>query len=60
MRVKIGSQWFEAEPGRPLMIELDDGDKALIRHMDPRSHQLAYFNEPDMTAEQKLAWMREG
>lgn len=59
MRVKIGSQWFQAEPGRPLLIELDDGDKALIRDMDPRSHQLAYFNDSGMTVEQKLAWMRE-
>lgn len=59
MRVRIGSQWFEAEPGRPLMIELDDNDKALIRDMDPRSHQLAYLADLDLTAGQKLAWMRD-
>lgn len=58
MRIKIGNQWFKAEPDCPVMIELDDYDKALIRGMSPSSTRLAYF-EGTASAEEKSAWMND-
>jgi hypothetical protein len=56
MRIKVGNQWFKAEPGCPVMIEFNDQDKSLIRDMDPDTTRLAYFKGP-ATVEEKSAWI---
>lgn len=61
MRVKVGDKWFAAEPGRPIMVELKNGDKENIVNMHPDAACYALFDDADKTtAEEKLAWMNEG
>jgi hypothetical protein len=57
MRVKIGDTWYQAEPGQHLMLEFDDIDKLNIAALGPMAKRLAFFNDPDMTTEQKQDWM---
>jgi hypothetical protein len=59
MRIRVGNRWFKAEPGCPVMIELDDHDKSLIRDMAPSATRLAYF-EGLVSAEEKSEWMSRG
>jgi len=33
MRVKVGDQWFTAEPGRPIAIELTSADRKNITNV---------------------------
>jgi hypothetical protein len=46
MRVKIGAQWFEAEPGQPIAVELNPSDRDNIANMAPDAKRYAVFNEP--------------
>lgn len=60
MRVKHGDQWFECEPGKPLMVELTEGDKANITNMHPDATKYAVFDNSDtMTVDEKRAWMAQ-
>lgn len=61
MRVKVGDQWFQCEPGQPVMIELAEGDKRNIANMHPDATRYAIFEDDDgWSNEEKLAWMDEG
>lgn len=58
MRVKHGDQWFECEPGKPLMIELTAGDRRNIARMLPDATKYALFDDAEpMNNGDKLAWM---
>ena len=64
MRVKVGDQWFEPEPDRPIMVELTEDEKAVIGNLPAARDRLAVFvksdpGEPPVPA-QRLAWMNEG
>jgi hypothetical protein len=41
------------------MLELDDTDKLNIAQMGPRATQLAFFDDPSLTDEQKQKWMQQ-
>lgn len=59
MRVKVGNDWFQCEPNRPLMVELSDSDKANIAAMHDDATLYAVFDDSDQTsAEEKLRWMK--
>jgi len=61
MRVKVGNDWFQCEPGKPIMVELTDQDKKNISAMLPQATRYAIFDDDDNLAnEQKFAWMDEG
>lgn len=61
MRIKVGNQWFQCEPGQPVMVELTDGDKRNIANMHPDATRYAIFEDDDgWSNEQKFAWMDEG
>jgi hypothetical protein len=61
MRFKIADRWVSVEPGQPLLVELDQADKANIANMAEGASCYAAFHSGDTTtAEQKLAWMAEG
>lgn len=60
MRVKYGDQWFECEPGKPLMVELTEGDKRNIANMHPDATKYACFDDSDATtADETRAWMAQ-
>ena len=59
MRVKIGNMWYEATEDSPLMLELNDMDKSLIRDMHPDDTRLAYFHPDDSrTLSGREDWMQ--
>lgn len=59
MRFKVGDQWFQLEPGRPIMVELTEEDKRNIANMDPKATKYAVFHDDERaTKEEKLAWMQ--
>ena len=61
MRVKVGNEWFECQPGQPIMIELADGDRRNIAQMRPEATRYAIFDDEDgWSVEQKLVWMESG
>ena len=64
MRVKVGDEWFEAEPGRPIMVELTEDEKETIGSLPASRDRLAMFAKNDLgerpDPEQSLAWMNEG
>lgn len=61
MRIKVGDQWFQCEPGQPIMVELTDGDRRNIANMHPDATRYAIFEDDDgWSNEQKFAWMDEG
>ena len=57
MRVKVGSKWYESEPGQPIMVELTPTDKKNINDMSHDATRYALFADDDTTSEQKRAWM---
>lgn len=57
MRVKVGNEWYEAKPGQPIMVELLPGDKENIANMHPDATKYALFDDPEMSADEKRAWM---
>lgn len=60
MRVRIGTTWYEATDGTPLMVFLEPMDRLVINHMDPFSNLYAQFSNADdakLTMDEKLAWM---
>lgn len=62
MRVKVGNQWFSAEPGKPVAVELTDQDKANIANMLPHCTRYGQFDDRDVgptTIDQRRAWMTE-
>ena len=64
MRVKVGDTWYEAEPGQPVMVELNDTDKQSIIAMVPEDRCYAEFHDDDPVFkyqwEIRAQWMREG
>ena len=59
MKVKVGEQWFEVEPGQPVMIVLTQKDKVNIEHMVGGATKYACFSDSEtMSDEEKLEWMR--
>lgn len=58
MRVKIGDEWFEAELGKPIAIELTEKDKANIANMHPEATRYAVFAELDIDVEDARAWIK--
>lgn len=57
MRVKVGSEWFEAKDGQPIMVELSEADKTNIANMAPEATKYAVFDD-NQTSDEKLAWMK--
>jgi len=60
MRVKVGSTWYEVEPGQPIAIELTEIDKVNIAKMPPGYTRYAAFDDHDaieLTEQQKLYWL---
>lgn len=58
MKVKVGSDWFEATPEQPIMVLLSEDDKRNIANMAPDATKYALFAEEAlMTRDEKLAWM---
>lgn len=63
MRVKVGDQWFGAEPGKPIMIEVTQQDKDNIQNMVPGATKYAVFTDDDEAFPDNatmFAWMRDG
>jgi hypothetical protein len=61
MRVKIGDQWFQAEPGQPVMIELEPKDRTNILNMTEGATRYAIFDHfDDMTEDERQLWMDDG
>lgn len=50
MRVKIGNDWHEPEPGKPFMIEFDPDDRLAIAMMPEGTNRLAFFDKDDAEA----------
>lgn len=48
MRVKVGNEWFEAQPEQPIAVELTDEDKANLAGMPPHTHRYGLFDEQDV------------
>lgn len=62
MRVKVGNQWFAAEAGKPIAVELTDKDKANIANMLPSCTRYGLFDDRDVetsTCDERRAWMAE-
>lgn len=58
MKVKVGSNWFEATKEQPIMVLLSQGHKRNIAQMHPDATMYALFTDDcSMTVEEKLAWM---
>lgn len=58
MRVKVGDTWHSCELGKPIMIELEEGDKTNIQNMLPEAKKYAIFHDDEATSkDQKLKWM---
>ena len=61
MRVRVGDEWFECAPGRPIMVELSDNDKENIRNMPSEARMYAVFDDIDgLTVDEMRAWMNVG
>lgn len=62
MRVKIGDQWFEAEPDRPIMVELTEEDKKNIAATigTDKTKYIAYYVGGFEQLINMLGWMRDG
>lgn len=58
MRVKVGDQWHEAAPGKPIMVELEPGDKENIAAMHPDAKKYAIFDDEATSEAEKRAWMQ--
>ena len=61
MRVKVGDQWFEAGPGRPVMVELTPADRRNIANMAESATRYALFHDADaaVPSDRKYGWMAE-
>lgn len=58
MRIKVGTNWFECEPGQPIMVEINAAERAQIASMHPEAKKYAHFHSDDvMTTQQKFEWM---
>ena len=61
MKVKVGDTWFEAGPGKPVMVKLGKADMWNIIHMCPENDRYAVFSEDErMTVTERQDWMNEG
>ena len=63
MRIKVGDEWHEAEPGKPIMVELTERDKHNLSNMflnQSVSDKYALFHDDCPLAAAPLDWMREG
>ena len=47
MRVKVGSNWYEASAEKPIMVELADEDKKNISVMADKVDRYACFDSGD-------------
>lgn len=55
MRVKVGNNWYSAQPGVPITVELTDHDKNNISNMHPDCTKYVVFAVAgSTTAEEKL------
>lgn len=61
MRVKVGNQWFQCEPGQPIAVELSTRDRLNIANMAENATRYASFHDGDKDdpVETKMAWMSE-
>ena len=60
MKVKVGDEWFGATKDRPIMVQLNDRDKANIRDMDEGIYRYAEFSPGDpRPVKEREAWMME-
>ena len=56
MRVKIGDEWYEPTPQSPIMLELTEAEKKMIREMP--GHFFAQFHDDDTrTIHDRQVWM---
>lgn len=60
MRVKVGDQWFTAEPGQPIAVELNDGDRQNVANMAAAATRYAQFSDGDMSEVAMRNWIAEG
>ena len=59
MRVKVGNNWFQAEPGQPIMVELNEKDKKNIAEMGDSTRYALFDNLTEMTKSEKVEWVTE-
>lgn len=58
MRIKVGDQWHQVEPGKAIMVELTGADRRNIANMADGCTKYAVFDDADQrSADHKLAWM---
>lgn len=63
MKVKVGDEWFEPEPGRPIMVQLGRQDRLNIINMAHESDRYACFHGPlseSRSVKDCREWMNEG
>lgn len=60
MQVKVGSIWYRAEPGQPVMLYLEPQDRANIENMHPEATRYAAFHEDEpMNREERREWVED-
>jgi len=67
MRVRIGNWWYAPTSSLPLMIELDEADKAKIAAAEKTQHPFglyitkyaAFADDEPMDEEQRKKWMNK-
>lgn len=59
MRIKVGNQWFRAQPGQPIAVELTQQDRKNIANMASDATRYGVFDDSDnTTGRDKLDWLK--